>query len=236
MKFVYFLFIFSFFSCCNNENKNSIGKDEYSEQLNGHKRLNISYNQLQDEYSEQLNEYNRLKLSHFELLDNYNKLQNEYNDLLQDYNQRKLIALQIFEEGKDEILLDYHGNGLYIFGITEIEGYYIDVNYTIPLYVNGILVDQETKVEYDGFIITNAPTVYLDSVRNLISRNNRAYEMNSNGDIIADIKITHFNDRYRDLITKSNKNNTIKLRVFIKHPYASSGRVPAFIEILSIVN
>jgi len=235
MKFIYILFIFSFF-CCNNKENITID-NEYSEKINHYSYGNNEEKIIIDkeEYYKQSDDYNRLNVSHIELQNNYNVLQGEYNNLINNYDQRKLISLQVIEEGRDEILMDYYGNGLYIFGITEIEGYYIRVKYTIDHYVNDTFINAE-EVEYDGFLITAAPAVYLNSVRNLISENNKAYILNSNNDIIADIKINHFNNNYRNLITKSDKNNKIKLRVFIKHPYPTSGRVPAFIEILGIVD
>jgi uncharacterized lipoprotein YajG len=69
----------------------------------------------------------------------------------------------------------------------------------------------------------------------LIDKGNTVYDITENGNVLATIKINQLNNDLKNRIIKSNKNSTIKLKIFLKQPYPTDYRFPEFIEILDVI-
>jgi hypothetical protein len=178
-----------------------------------------------EEYDIQLKKYDEIEIQYQNLQQRFDELQIEYDKLLKTENidANKFFesnkTFRVVQESKNNLLFDYFDNGEYIFGLTEIEGYYTKI----------------TTRGWDGFIITNGEKIYLDSIKKLIDKGNSVYKNNENGNVIATIKIDQLNNDIKNRIIGSNKNSIIKLKIFLKQPHPSSGRFPPFIEILDVI-
>jgi len=111
-----------------------------------------------------------------------------------------------------------------IFGLTVIEGYYTKINWKI---------DGE-EIELDGFVIINGEEAYLNSITKQWFLGNTLYGVSENGNPIASIKIANLNEYLQNRIKKSNIDETITLRIFLRD--LSTGQIwdPPYMEILGL--
>lgn len=214
MKYFFIILMVLLIGCeNNNENKITIDKNEYDILKNDFINLQNKYAELNNNYIQQSKE--------FQIIKNYNEAIN-YEKLWEGYNKREEKSIQIIEEDYNSILMDYYGDGTHIFGLTVFCGHYTKIKK---------IVEDEQEIDCDGFIITDAPVVYLNSIKKLLFAGNAIYDMDSTGNIIVTIKINQLSDNLKKIILNSNNKNKIKILVYIKKPYPGCVDFP-FMDVL----
>ena len=220
---------------CQNNKKIQIDIAEYNNLINIRDELSRDYNQLNLDYNSLIRQNNRLQQNFNNLNDQYLIIKNipeiiEYENLLKEMENlhgisRRVNTYTVIEGSRYNLLFDKYNDGLTIFGLTIIEGYYTKVKWSIDL---------DEEIEIDGFVIINGERAFIDSIKKRWLIGNTWFKISENGHPIALIKIDQLNENLQHKIKNSSINTKISLSIFILDLATDQIMNPPYIEILDV--
>lgn len=207
------------------------------------------YGSLSKKYDTLLHENSQAIIDRTMLLQRNDELQKEYSGLHKKYlvlkNMSEIIEYEklldvfdkeeriraaksytVLENSENNLLFDYYDNGMFIFGMTVIEGYYTKIKRTWF---------EDAEIEFDSFVITGGEKIYLDSITKRQLAENGIYDINEeDGNPAAHIKLHLLNEDLQNLVKNSNQDKRVRMKIFIVQPFGSGGNSSYPIEILDV--
>jgi hypothetical protein len=221
--------IFIIFVGCNS----NVSKEEYDILSDKNNELQRENSQLIIDNKNLLQRSNAIQNEHTNLNKKYLNIRNvkeiiEYEKQLEDIETRVKTneSYVVIEDSRDNLLFDYFDDGIFIFGLTVIEGYYRK---------HAIAWEDDRDIEFDSFVITDGERAYLNSITKRQFSGNTIYDMNENGYPIVNIKMHLLNKEIQDKVKNSNEERRIKLKIFIIQPGGDHSHSLYPIEILDVI-